>query len=67
MRAACGDQLIVRGHITGQPDRKGEVIEARGPDGGPPFVVRWDDTGHTTLFFPGSDCVVQPLQQQSAN
>lgn len=68
MHAAVGDQLVVRGHVTGQPDRKGEVIEVRGPDGGPPYVVRWDDSGHATLFFPGSDCIVQPLQpQQSAN
>lgn len=68
MHAAVGDQLVVRGTTTGQPDRKGEVVEVRGPDGGPPFVVRWDDTGHATLFFPGSDCVVEHLQaQESAN
>jgi hypothetical protein len=23
--------------------------------------VRWDDSGHTTLFFPGTDCVVKHL------
>jgi hypothetical protein len=25
--------------------------------------VRWDENGHTTLFFPGTDCVVQQLQR----
>jgi hypothetical protein len=32
--------------------------EVRGPDAGPPFLVRWDDSRHEALFFPGSDTVV---------
>ena len=31
----------------------------RGEDGGPPYLVRWDDTDHPTLLFPGSDCIVK--------
>ena len=61
MQAHVGDQLTVRSHHVGEPDRHGEVIEAHGPDDTQPFVVRWDDSGHTTLFFPGSDCFVQHL------
>ncbi len=61
MQAHRGDELVVRGRRAGQPNRKGEVLEAKGPDDTQPFLVRWDDTGHTTLFFPGSDCVVQQL------
>lgn len=60
MRAAVGDEIIVKGHHVGDPDRKGEIV-AVGDDGQPPFHVRWDDTGHTTLFFPGSDAVVEHL------
>ena len=60
MRAAVGDEIIVKGHHVGDPDRKGEIV-AVGNDGQPPFHVRWDDTGHTTLFFPGSDAVVEHL------
>jgi hypothetical protein len=59
MRAQAGDQIRVKSHRVGAPDRCGEVVEARGPNGGPPLVVRWDDTGHETLFFPGSDAVVE--------
>ena len=29
-----------------------------GPDGAPPYVVRWSDTGHEALFFPGPDSVI---------
>lgn len=61
MHATSGDQLIVHGRTTGKPDRHGEVLEARGDSGGPPFLVRWEESHHTTLYFPGSDCeVVRP-------
>lgn len=61
MQAHVGDQLVVRSHHVGEPDRRGEVLEAHGPDHTPPYLVRWDDNGHTTLFFPGSDCSVVHL------
>jgi hypothetical protein len=59
MRAAVGDRLIVRSHSTGVPDRDAEVLEVHGADGAPPYVVRWTDTGHEGLFFPGPDALVQ--------
>ena len=62
MKARSGDQLVVRGHRIGQPDRLGEVLAALGPDGSEPFRGRWDEDGHTTLFYPGNDCVVQQLR-----
>jgi hypothetical protein len=34
------------------------VVEVRHPDGEPPFVVRWGDTGHEDLFVPGPDAAV---------
>ena len=37
----------------------GEVLEVRGPEGEPPYVVRWEEDGHEALFFPGSDASVQ--------
>lgn len=59
MRASVGDRLIVRGHRVGEPERDAEVLEVRGDDGGPPFLVRWADDGHESLLFPGSDAYVQ--------
>ena len=61
MRAQPGEQIRVRGHHHGEPDRCGLVVDVRGPDGTPPFVVRWDDTGHEVLFFPGPDAVIAPV------
>lgn len=62
MRAAVGDRIIVKGHRVGEHDRDAEVLEVHGEDGGPPYVVRWGDTGHETLFFPGADAVVQHFE-----
>lgn len=55
LSASIGDRLVIRGHRTGEPDRDGEIIRVDGKDGGPPFLVRWSDDGHESLFFPGSD------------
>ena len=61
MQAKIGDRIVVKGHRTSDRDRDCEVIEVRGPNGGPPYLVRWGDSGHETLFFPGSDAsVAQP-------
>ena len=66
MRASVGDRMIIKGHHLGEPDRDGEILEVRGPDGEPPFVVRWDDDGHTGLFFPGPDAAVEHFEHERA-
>lgn len=66
MHAQSGEQIRVRGHRQGEPDRLGMVVEVRGPDGTPPFVVRWDDSGHEVLFFPGPDAVIEHVEQPKA-
>jgi hypothetical protein len=58
MRASVGDRIVIKGHRIGEPDRDGEVLEVRGEAGAPPYLVRWGDSGHESLFFPGSDAVV---------
>lgn len=50
---------MIKGHHVGEPDRDAEILEVRGPDGRPPYVVRWSDDGHEGLFFPGPDAVVE--------
>jgi hypothetical protein len=58
MKAQVGERLVVRGRRQGERDRDAEILEVRGPDGTPPFLVRWSDTGHTGLYFPSSDAFV---------
>jgi hypothetical protein len=64
MHARPGSLLIISGHHVGEPDRTGEVLEARGAGGTAPFLVRWDDTGHESLIFPGSDCQIKELARE---
>ncbi len=59
MKAAQGDRVIVRGHRVGEHTRIGQVVEVRGKDGAPPYVVRWDD-GRQDLFFPAADATIEP-------
>jgi hypothetical protein len=61
MQATVGDQLHVHSNKVGEHDRIGVILEVRGPDGAPPYVVRFPD-GHETLMYPGPDCVVEARQ-----
>lgn len=66
MNATVGDHLHVHRNVVGVTDTDAEIIEVRGTDGGPPYVVRFED-GHTGLVYPGPDAVVEhhPLQGQA--
>lgn len=59
MRADVGDVLVIGGHRVGKALKRGVVQEARGEDGGAPYLVQWSDADHPTLFYPGSDCTVE--------
>ena len=61
MQARVGDRIVVEGRSVGNARRAGEVIEVRGDDGAPPYVVRWSD-GHEGLTFPGPDAHVVPKE-----
>jgi len=66
MQASVCDRIIVHGHSGDEPNRDCEVLQVRGPDGRPPYVVRWGDSGHETFFFPGSDATIEHFEH-SAN
>ena len=61
LRAEPGDRLVISGHELGEVERDAEILEARGTDAGAPFLVRWEDTGHETLLYPGSDARIEHL------
>ncbi|WP_217922093.1 DUF1918 domain-containing protein [Miltoncostaea oceani] len=58
-----GDRLVITAHQQGGRPRDAEVLEARGPGGGPPYLVRWEDDGRVTLHYPGSDAQIQRLSR----
>jgi hypothetical protein len=65
MRAKVGDHLVIRGHQVGGHQREALVLDVRGEDGGPPYLVRWLDDEHEGLFFPGSDADVESRPPRS--
>lgn len=62
--AAPGDVIVIRGHAVGRLERRGVIVETRGPGGSPPYVVHWLDDPHREphdiLFFPGTDAEIEP-------
>lgn len=59
MYASVGDRLVVRATHIDEPIRDGEILEIHGGNGAPPYLVRWSDSGHKALVFPGPDAEVQ--------
>ncbi|KAL4860565.1 hypothetical protein BDV12DRAFT_181387 [Aspergillus spectabilis] len=58
MQAKVGDRIRFHSPTVGRQDSVGEIIEVRGIDGSPPYLVRFDD-GHERLIYPGPEMVVE--------
>jgi hypothetical protein len=58
MKAHVGDYLVVKGTTTERHEQHAEIIQVRSEDGSPPYVVRWQGSGHEATVYPGPDAVV---------
>jgi hypothetical protein len=58
MQATVGQRLVIRAHHAGEPIRDAKIVEVRGPDGGPPYMVEWSDDGRVGLVYPGPDAYI---------
>jgi hypothetical protein len=68
MKAEVGDWLVIKGTTVTRPDQRGLITEVRSADGSPPYVVRWQVTGHVATVFPGPDAlVITPEELEIAN
>ena len=65
MRAVVGDWLRTSGRNAGQPQRACQIIEIRGADGEPPYLVRFSD-GRTSLVVPGPGAVIEHSESAHA-
>jgi len=61
MHAQPGDRIVIRSRTSGGPVRDAEVLEVEHEDGSPSYMVRWSDTGHEALFFPGTDAYIDHI------
>lgn len=67
MHATVGDRLVVHGAHVDDVNREGEIVEVRGKNGEPPYVVRWSDTGQEAFVFPGPDATVHHPEHASGD
>jgi hypothetical protein len=65
MRAQPGDRIVLAAPHTSQSTRDGVVLEVRGLDGEPPYVVEWSD-GHQGLFYPGPGAMLRVTSSMAA-
>ncbi|MFI7063625.1 DUF1918 domain-containing protein [Kribbella sp. NPDC050124] len=63
MRASAGDWLVVEGTHLNEHQRHGHILEIHGPNGEPPYLVRWADTGTESLFAPGPGAHILTAEQ----
>ena len=49
MKADVGDLLA----MPGRERRVGLILRVVGPDGAPPYVVKWQSDGHIAMVTPG--------------
>lgn len=63
MKAHQGDHIILAASHVDQATRDGVVLEVRGDDGAPPYLVRWSD-GHTGLLYPGPGSILRVTTEQ---
>ncbi|GAA3938938.1 hypothetical protein GCM10023085_20500 [Actinomadura viridis] len=66
MKASEGDRITIAGGGPHEPLRDGEIIEVPHPDGTPPYLVRWSDTGRQSLIFPGPDARIVHYEHHGA-
>ena len=59
MKASEGDRLVLASSVVDGAVRDGTIVAVRGPDGTPPYMVRWHDTGEESMVFPGPDAHVE--------
>ena len=59
------DVIVIGGHWPGDPRRTSRILTVLGRAGKERYRVRWDD-GHTAIYYPNSDVVIQHVNNQKA-
>ncbi|MBA3489681.1 MAG: DUF1918 domain-containing protein [Longispora sp.] len=62
MHASIGDLIRFHSNTVETQDRHGEILEVRGPNGAPPYLVKFSDD-HEALIYPGPDSIIEPQRR----
>jgi hypothetical protein len=65
MQAAVGDRLRIRGRNVGDPERIGVITGVLGPQGAPPYRVRFA-ADLETVVMPDAGVIVEPSRGREA-
>jgi hypothetical protein len=57
MKANIGDWLLVNSRSDSTHARRAKILDV-GRDGEAPYTVRWVDTDHDAIVFPGPDAEI---------
>ena len=63
LRAKPGDRLVVPSGLPGGRDRHAKILDVRGPDWGPPYLVQWAADGSIEVMVPGPEAWVDHFSQ----
>lgn len=66
MRAVAGDRLHFQSRTVGVAEHTAVILEIRGADGEPPYLVRHAN-GHEAVVFPGVDAWVEHQSGETSN
>lgn len=65
MFANAGDHIVVHSKQVGAVDRAGTILEVRGADGRPPYIIQWENTEGLCLVYPGGDAEISHTTSQT--
>ena len=67
MRPIPGDLLIIKDAETGTTVRDGQVLDIRGDDPTPVYVVQWSDTGNVEMYIADECAYVRHFEREGVD
>jgi Domain of unknown function (DUF1918) len=66
MKARVGDWLVIKGFTIDQSEQRSLITEVPSDDGSPPYMVRWLESDHVAMVFPGPHAIIVTAAEQRA-
>jgi hypothetical protein len=63
MRPVPGDLLILKDAKTGAILRDGQILDVRGDDPMPSYIVRWSDSGNVEMYVADESAFVHHFER----
>jgi hypothetical protein len=63
MRPVSGDLLILKDVKTGESLRDGQVLDVRGDEPMPNYIIRWSDTGNVELYLADEGAFIHHVER----